>query len=166
MFFGAVVFAAWLAVIAGNVDDDPHRDLCAAAAGSPARLHVCRAFATIGASAGVVVVTALLTGSTGDLGHQDLPYAVGCTVALLVAGALIGSAIGVFLHRPLIRSVAWSLVLGASAAIAVALLPPVQDVLRNFDHDTTHGVFVLLVAAATSAALAIVVSATLAYRRS
>ncbi len=166
MFFGAVVFAAWLAVTAGNVDDDPHRDLCAAVAGSPGRLHICRALASIGASAGVVVVTALLTGSTGDLGRHELPYTVGCTIVLLVSGALIGSAIGVFLHRPVIRSVAWSLVLGASAAIAVALLPPVQHVLRNFDHDTTHGVFVLLAAAATSATLAIIVSATLAYRSS
>ena len=34
MFFGVVVFAAWFAVVTGNVDDDPHRDLCAAVAGS------------------------------------------------------------------------------------------------------------------------------------
>jgi hypothetical protein len=166
MFFAAVVFAAWLAVATGNVDDDPHRDLCAAAAGSPARLHIDRALATMAASTGVAVVTASLTASTGDLGPHTLFYAVACTLALLITGALIGSAIGIWLHRPLIRNTAWSLILAVSATITVALLQPVQDVLRNFNHQSTHGVFILLVAAATSAALATIVSAQLAYQRS
>jgi len=166
MFFGVVVFAAWFAVVTGNVDDDPHRDLCAAVAGSPRRLHARRAAATIAVSGAVAVLTSLSTGTTGDLGHRDQLSAIAGTVAVLVAGALIGAAIGVFLHRPLLDSVAWSLILAASAAIAVALLEPVQDVLRNLDHGSLRGVTLLLVVAAAACALCVSLSAWVAGRRS
>jgi hypothetical protein len=166
MFFGVVVFAVWFAVVTGNVDDDPHRDLCAAVAGSPARLHARRAIAGIGVTVVVAVVTALATGATGDLGHRGLVSTTGWSVALLVAGALIGSTIGVFLHRPLIDGVAWSVVLAAAASLAVVLLPPVQTVLRHLDHGSTRGVGILLVVAAVVAALAVVASSAVADRRS
>jgi hypothetical protein len=90
----------------------------------------------------------------------------GWSVALLVAGALIGSTIGVFLHRPLIDGVAWSVVLAAAASLAVVLLPPVQTVLRHLDHGSTRGVGILLVVAAVVAALAVVASSAVADRRS
>ena len=166
MFFSVVVFAVWFAVVTGNVDDDPHRDLCAAVAGSPARLHACRAGATVGVSAAVAVVTALATGATGDLGDRGLASTTLWSVALLVAGALIGSAIGVFLHRPVIDGVAWSVVLASAASLAVVLLPPVQSVLRHLDHGSTGGVGLLLVVAGVVAALAVVASAAIADRRS
>ena len=166
MFFGVLVFGAWIAIVAGNVDDDPHRDLCAAVAGSPARLHVRRSAATVVVGAGVAVLTSFATATTGGLGHRDLLETVAGTVAVLVAGALVGNAIGVFLHRPLMGSVAGSLVIAVAAAIAVALLPPVQDVLRDLDHGSLRGVTALLAVAAAVAVLAVLASSIVVDRRS
>ncbi len=166
MFFGLVVFGAWFAIVTGNVDDDPHRDLCAAVAGSPARLHIRRAVATVAVTAGVAVLTSFATATAGDLGPRDLVATIAGTVAILVAGALVGNAIGVFLHRPLVHSIAWSLVVAVGATIAVALLPPVQDVLYDLDHGSLRGVPALLAGAAAVATLAVFVSAIVADRRS
>ncbi len=43
MFLLLVALTCWLTVMIGNVDDDGHRELLAAAVGSPARLHRSRA---------------------------------------------------------------------------------------------------------------------------
>ncbi len=164
MFFAVVIVALWITVIAGNVDDDPHRDLCAAVSGSPARLHASRTAAALVAAWCVVAVTCPLVAATGHKGPHSLPWAIGWTLVLLTGAALIGATIGVFLHRPVLRNAAWSLPLAIGAVIAVALLPPVQDVLRAFNHDETTGVVALLAAAVAAGACATMISARLTNR--
>jgi hypothetical protein len=166
MFFAVVVLATWLTVSAGNVDDDPHRDLCAAAAGSPARLHVHRALAVLVPTIAIVAVTAVLTASTGSLEHHGRVAVVAASLALLVGAALIGTAIGAFLHRPILRNVAWGFLLAVAAVLAVVFVPPIRHVLRTFDHGGTAGVLLLLPASAAGAAALTWLSATLAARRS
>jgi fucose permease len=85
--------------------------------------------------------------------------------ALLVSSALIGSTIGAFLHRPVLRNLAWSLILAVAALIGTVLLPPAQSVLRNFNRGQTGGVGLLLVGTVATAACSTAASAGLAGRR-
>jgi hypothetical protein len=159
MFFGVVVFSCWITVVAGNVDDDPHRDLCAALAGSPGRLHVRRTVAAVLAVAAVALVTALLLAFAGDRSRHDAGSLVATSSAALLAAAFIGSTIGGFLHRPVLRNVAWSVTLAIAAILVVALLPPIHDVLRALNDDRATNVVALLLASAALATGATALSA-------
>jgi hypothetical protein len=166
MFFAVALFATWFAVLTGNCDDDPHRDLCAAAVGSPARLQVARTALGFAVTAVVVAATAPLTVAAGDADGHGTAYDLAVTLALLVGAALAGTATGAFLHRPLVRNVGWAVVVAAAVLIAGALLPPVQHVLRSYDRSQAGSVAVLVAVTAALAAGATAASAWLVRRSS
>ncbi len=66
LFFAVLVVSVWCTSAIGNVDDDPHRDLCAAASGGPARLAASRhvaALLVMVATVGVVSVLGIVSGT-------------------------------------------------------------------------------------------------------
>ena len=73
---------------------------------------------------------------------------IGTGFAVLLTGGLIGVSIGTFLHRPVLGSVGWAVALALAALLAVILLPPVEDVLRDLDHGATDSAFRFLVVVA------------------
>ena len=83
-----------------------------------------------------------------------------------MSGALLGTAIGAFLHRPLVRSTAWTVLVAVVAIIVVVLLPPVRDVIRDADHGDIDGVGILVVVSLVVAAIAGWSAAQLAARAS
>jgi hypothetical protein len=166
LFFAVLIVSVWCTSAIGNVDDDPHRDLCAASVGGPARLMVSRHAAalvmmtvTVGVVAALGIVSGARTAASG-------PTVVAGTVGLLASGALLGVAIGGFLHRPILRSTAWVVVIALVAIMVVVLLPPVRDVLRDADHSRIGGVGVLLLASLGVVAVATWAAAALAARAS
>ena len=81
----------WITVVTGNVDDDGHRELLAASAGSPGQLHRLRALsAWIAANAiGVVVTLTALVASSDPVRHtSEVAIVAGCVVVQLAATAL------------------------------------------------------------------------------
>lgn len=164
LFFAMLVVAVWCTSAIGNVDDDPHRDLCAAAVGGPARLAVARHAAAVLVMVAAVGVVSVLGIASGSRDGASAPTIVAGTVGLLASGALLGVAIGAFLHRPLVRSTAWTVVVALVAIMVVVLLPPVRDVLRGADHARIGGVGILFVASLVIAAVAGWSAATLAAR--
>jgi hypothetical protein len=164
LFFALLVVGLWLTVTTGNVDDDPHRDLCAASVGGAARLQATRQLATLAALCPVVLIATALAVVTGT-DHRSLATDVAGTMGLLLSGALVGIAIGGFLHRPILANLAWTVVLGAAAALVVAVLPPLHDVLRDADRARLGGVAALSVVSAFMATGGTWLSAALAARR-
>ncbi len=154
LFFAALVVGVWCTSAIGNVDDDPHRDLCAAASGGPGRLATARHAAALVVMAVVVVVVAALAVASGTREGASWPTVIAGTVGLVASGALLGVAAGSFLHRPILRSVAWTVVVAVVAIIVIALLPPVRDVLRDADHGDIAGVGVLAIVSVGIAVLA------------
>ena len=145
LFFAVLVVSVWSTSAIGDVDDDPHRDLCAAALGGPARLATSRHAAALLVMVVTVVVVSILGIVSGTHSDASTATAVAGTVGLLASAALLGVAIGAFLHRPLLRSTAWTVVAGLVAIMVVVLLPPVRDVLHDADHARIGGVGVLFV---------------------
>jgi hypothetical protein len=154
LFFAVLIVAVWCTSAIGNVDDDPHRDLCAATAGGPARLMVSRHAAALVVMTVTVGVVAVLGIASGETTAASGPTVVAGTVGLLASGALLGIAIGSFLHRPILRSIAWVVVIALVAIMVVVLLPPVRDVLHDADHSRIGGVGVLLVVSLVLAGVA------------
>jgi hypothetical protein len=166
LFFAVLVVSVWCTSAIGNVDDDPHRDLCAAASGGPARLAASRhvtALLEMMVAVGVVSVLGIVSGTRSG---TSLATIVAGTVGLLASGALLGVAIGGFLHRPLLRSTAWTVVAGLVAIVVVVLLPPVRDVQHDADHRRIGGVGVLFVVSLAVAGGAGWAAAALAARTS
>jgi hypothetical protein len=166
LFFAVLIVAVWFTSTIGNVDDDPHRDLCAAANGGPARLAVTRHVSALLALLVAAVVVGALAVASGSRDGASAVTVVAGTAGLLGSGVLLGVAIGGFLHRPVVRSTAWVVVIAIVAVIVVALLPPVRDVLRDTDHGEIGGVGILTVVSCLVAAVASWGAAALAARRS
>jgi hypothetical protein len=166
LFFAVLAASVWWTSVIGNVDDDPHRDLCAAAVGGPGRVAVVRHVGAFAVTSVAALVVAVLADVSGDGAGPSWVKVVAGTVGLLLSAALLGTAVGGFLHRPLLRSTAWIVVLGLGAVIVVVLLPPVRDVLHDADHGHVGGVGLLLGAALAVAAVAGWSSAVLAARAS
>jgi hypothetical protein len=114
----------------------------------------------------VVVVVAVLAIASGASDGTSTARILAGTVGLLASGAVLGVAIGAFLHRPLVRSPAWTVVAALVAIMLVVLLPPVRDVLHDADHARIGGVAALLLVSLLSAALAGWSTAALAARTS
>jgi hypothetical protein len=165
LFYAAVVLALWLTVSAGNVDDDAHRDLCAAAQGSVPRLQVTRTLAPLAVTCAFVVPVAIVVGVTGDTGSDGALAVTAESVLLLVSGALLGAAVGSFLHRPMVDRPAWSVFGGSAAVILVAVLPPVQRAIRRFDGGSALAGLALAFGTAVVFVAALLISAALADRR-
>ena len=164
LFFALFVVALWLTVTTGNVDDDPHRDLCAASVGGPARLQTARQLATM-VALGPLVLIATVLGVASGTDHRSLGTDVVGTLGLLVSAGLLGAATGGFLHRPILANVAWSVVLGVVVVLGVAVLPPLRDALRDADRARLEGVAALFVVSTLSTTAATWLSAVLAARR-
>ncbi len=130
------IVLCWLSVVIGNIDDDGHRELCTAIAGSPGRLLIDRsvaAFMLATAAAGVTTV-ALMMFSAPRLGPvPDL-----AAVALVeLAGGMIGVGIGALLHRPILRHIGATVVAAIAALMLCMATPPTTHLLReiNAGHD-------------------------------
>jgi hypothetical protein len=166
LFFAVVIVAMWVTSAIGNVDDDPHRDLCAAASGGPARLASIRHAGALLGLLPVIVVVGVLAVASGSRDGASWGTVVAGTAGLLLSGTLLGVAIGAFLHRPILRSTAFTVVVGLIAIVIVVLLPPVRDVLRDVDHARVGGVGALLAVSLVVAATAGGSAGALAARRS
>jgi hypothetical protein len=143
LFFAVLIVAVWATSAIGNVDDDPHRDLCAAANGGPARLAALRHVAAVLELLPVVVVAGVLALASGPRHGASWGTVVAGTAGLLASGVLLGAALGSFLHRPVLRSTAWTVVVALVAIMVVVLLPPVRGVFHDADHARIGGVGLL-----------------------
>ncbi len=115
--------AVWITVSIGEVDDDAGRDLLIAATGSPVRLHIDRAAASLALiSSASVVNVALASVRDPDKTTTEL----GAAVAVLVGAGAMGVGIGTLLHRPVLRSRGVAAVLGLLTVIGVLRFPPLQ----------------------------------------
>jgi hypothetical protein len=166
LFFAVLVVSVWWTSAIGNVDDDPHRDLCAASVGGPARLSALRHAGALGLLLAVAVIAAVGGIVTGTGSRASSATVVAGTIGLLASAALLGVAIGAFLHRPVVRSTAWTVVGGVVAIMVVVLLPPVRDVLHDADHSRIGGVGILAVVSVLVALVAAALAAQLAARAS
>ncbi|MGO9873075.1 MAG: hypothetical protein ACLPVY_04675 [Acidimicrobiia bacterium] len=167
MFLLLVAVSCWLTVAIGNVDDDGHRELLAAAIGSPARLHRSRAI-----SAYVAANTISAAGTLACLVASSKPtrptaeiVVVGACVLLQLAATAIGVGIGTLLHRPVLRHVGVTLLVAVAALVGTILLPPVQGVLRALNNGRTAGVIALAAAGGVVALAAVAAASALADRR-
>src|SRR5262249_30881110 len=132
----------------------------------PARLAVVRhaaALAELLTAVAVVSVLAIVSGSRDGASWATI---FAGTVGLLATGALLGVAIGAFLHRPIVRSTAWTVIAALVAIIVVVLLPPVRDVLHDVDHARIGGMGALLAVSSVLTAAAVWCAAALAARTS
>jgi hypothetical protein len=166
LFFVVLIVAVWWTSGIGNVDDDPHRDLCAASVGGPEPLAMARNSGALFVLLPVVVVVGVLGIISGPRDGASWPTVIVGTASLLMSGAMLGVAIGSLLHRPVVRSMAWTVLLALVAILLVVLLPPVRDVLRGVDHAHVGGVGGLLVASFAVLVVAWWAAMVLAARRS
>jgi hypothetical protein len=154
--------AAWTTVVCGNVDDAGHRDMAAARAGSPGRLHGQRALAGVAVSIvvgiPVVAVSVLVTD-----GHSPGPATVVAAAAgTVVAAALLGCAVATLVHRPLVDNLAVSVTVSIAALVALPFVPPVARVLRAFSHGRTDGLATMVALAAAAAVVTVATGAAVA----
>jgi len=166
-FIMVVTVSSWLTITIGNVDDDGHRELLAAAIGSPGRLHRSRALsAYLGANAlGSVVTLAGILATTRPTRSISEFFVVASCVLLQLAATAIGVGIGTMLHRPVVRNPGVTLLVAAAALVGLILLPPVEYVLRQLNDGRTGGVVALTVVAGAFAIAAVSGAGTLADRR-
>jgi hypothetical protein len=162
-----VAVTCWITVAIGNIDDDGHREILAAAAGSPAHLQRRRAVsAFVGANVIALVVTAagFARGISPARSTSQAQIVAGC-VLLQLAATAIGVGIGTLLHRPVVRNVGVTLLVATGALVVLILLPPVQHVLRQLNDDRTGGLIVLTLVALAASAASVGVAGALADRR-
>lgn len=165
LFPAYLVAGAWLTIITGNIDDDAHRDLLAAAIGSPTRLHLWRAITVLVMASVVAVVVAGGVAVMAEPGRSPV-VVVGVTFTVSAAAVLIGLGIGTFLHRPLLRHRGLSVLTATAGCIVVMLLPPIQSAHRALNDDRVSGAYLLLVGAAIWAAVSCLCASQLVARRS
>lgn len=166
-FLMLVGVTCWLTVAIGNVDDDGHRELLAAAAGSPAQLQRVRALsAYIGANVIGLVTTgagvAAATQATRSIGEAHI---IGGCLLLELTATAIGVGIGTLLHRPVVRHGGATLLVATGALVGLILLPPVQHVLRQLNDDRTGGLVVLTLVALAAGTASVGAAGVLADRR-
>jgi hypothetical protein len=166
-FIMVVAVTCWLTITIGNVDDDGHRELVAAAIGSPGRLHRSRALsAYLGANVlGSVATVAAISVTTRPTRSISELCIVGSCVLLQLAATAIGVGIGTMLHRPVVRHAGFTLLVAAAALVGLILLAPVEYVLRQLNDGRTGGLVALTVVAGAAAIAAVGIAATLADRR-
>jgi len=167
LFLVLVGLTCWLTVTIGNVDDDGHRELLAAAIGSPARLHRSRAISAYLAANTVSAAGTLacLVATTEPTRPTAEIVVVGACVLMQLAATAVGVAIGTLLHRPVLRHAGVTLLLTAAALVGIILLPPVQFVLRALNDGRTTGVIALAAAGVIIALAAVTAASALADRR-
>lgn len=165
-FMMLVAVTCWITVAIGNIDDDGHRELLAAAAGSPAHLHRRRAIsAFVGSNVIALVVTAagFARGISPARSTGQAQIVAGCVLGQLAATA-VGVGIGTLLHRPVVRNVGVTVLVATGTLVGLILLPPVQHVLRQLNDDRTGGLIVFTLVALAATTAAVVVAGALADR--
>lgn len=175
----AAIWAAWTTIGLGSVDDDPHYDLLAAAAGSVERIHRLRALTVAVPGAAWTLVMGLLVGllaptcteaqrqsAAGAQCDQPRPVASLLAVVVLSAGVAAGIGIGTLCHRPIVRSLAVSLAGALFLLAGIMILPPVQHTLLSVDRGHRTPALVLLGATVVWATGAVVGGSHLAAHRS
>jgi hypothetical protein len=165
--FMFIAIACWLTVGIGNIDDQGHRELLAAATGSPARLHRARAvtaFTFANELALIPTIAGLATAQ--NPAHAPNPVVIVITALLLqVAATAVGVAIGTCLHRPVVDNTGVALLVSIGAFVVLALLPPLQHVLRDLNDDRVGRALVAVPVAIVVALGAVVGAGALADRR-
>lgn len=166
-FMMFVTVTCWITIAIGNVDDDGHRELLTAAAGSPARLHRGRAVSAYLAANVIALVATVadVAAATSPTRPISQLHVVGGCVLLQLAATAIGVGIGTVLHRPVVRQAGAALLVAVAALVGLILLPPVQHVLRQFNDDRTGGLVVLTLVALAAGAVAVTAAGALADRR-
>lgn len=157
------IVGCWVAVAAGNVDDDGHRELCTAAVGSPGRLLVDRAVA----AALVVVVVAVV--STLGVALASSPRAGGpadlaAAFAVVLAGGVVGAGVGAVVHRPVLRRVGPTVLAAVAGVLVVLVAPPVTGLLHATDAGDDRAAWMLLGLAAAVGVALVAIGAGLATR--
>jgi hypothetical protein len=167
IFLLLVALTCWLTVTIGNVDDDGHRELLAAAIGSPARLHRSRAlsaYLAANALSAVGTLACLLASSQPTRPTPEI-VVVGTCVLMQLAATAIGVGVGTLLHRPVLRHAGVALLVTVAALIGIILAPPVQSVLRALNMGRTTGVIALATAGVVIALASVAAAGALADRR-
>jgi hypothetical protein len=165
LFPAYVIVGTWLTISTGNVDDDAHRDLLAAAAGSASRLHIMRSTTVLVMTGTVAVALAVLVAVVAQPGRARLTVlAVAASVG--ISGLLIGIGIGTLLHRPLLRHRGLSILLATGGCVLVMLLAPIQGVHRSLNNGDSATTWLLLTAASAWAVGSVLAASQLADRRS
>ena len=167
VFIMLVAVSCWITVVVGNVDDDGHRELLAAIAGSPAALHRSRAtsaFLAANAIGAVATVGGLLATSRPTRSISEIYIVIACVLMQLAATA-IGVAFGTMLHRPIVRHFGITLLASTAALVGLVLLPPVQYVLRQMNDGRTGGVVALAAVAIAVGAATVATAGKIADRR-
>ena len=167
VFFPAyMIVGTWLTIITGNIDDDAHRDLLAAAAGSASRLHVLRSIAVLMMTGTIAIAIAVVVAVVAQPGRSTLTVLV-VAASVSISGLLIGIGIGTLLHRPLLRHRGMSVLLATGGCIVVMLLAPIQSVHRSLNNgDNNNTTWLLFAAALAWAATSVLAASQLTDRRS
>jgi hypothetical protein len=164
LFPAYVIMGTWLTIITGNVDDDAHRDLLAATAGSASRLHVMRSTTVLVMTGTIAVAVAVLVAVVAQPGRSTITVVV-VVASLSLSGLLIGTGIGTLLHRPLLRHRGLSILLATGGCILVMLLAPIQSVHRSLNDGDTNTTWLLLTAALAWATASVLTASQLTDRR-
>lgn len=160
-----LLWGIWLSLIAGRIDDDPHRDLRAAVAGSSARLHVSLALSTIAISAALVAGLSLIVATTSTEQGRNAIEIFATAISTLMAAVVVGTAIGSALHPPVVRQRGFSIILGTAGFVAVLIFPPTERLFRSLEAgDITWGLWAIAPAIPIST-IAIGLTSQLAQRR-
>jgi hypothetical protein len=161
-----VIVTCWLTVAIGNLDDDGHRELLSAAAGSRGRLHRDRAIAAYVAGNALALVLTIVGIAVAEHPATSVSTGVIVAICLLVqlASTAIGVGIGTLLHRPVVRNLGITMLVAVGALVGLVLLPPVQHVLRTLNGDRTGGVVVACVIAIAFGVAAVTAAGALADR--
>jgi len=128
------VVLCWLTIAIGNVDDDGHRELCTAEAGSPARLLVVRSTSAL-ALAVVLAVVVTVGLAIVTPGPRSSITDLGAVLVVPLAGGVLGIGIGGLLHRPIVRHLGLTVVAALGALVVTITTGPATSLL----HDVTAG---------------------------
>ncbi len=152
----------WVSVATGGVDDKPHRELVAAAAGGPVRLHLLRAFISMAivASVGITLI-ALIGLMSGEASVTTLAASAG----LILAGVLIGAGIGNLLSPPIVNAGGVGAVVAPVFLALMMLFPPIQAVLRATNRGSVWGAVAILPSAAAFAGILLAAGSLIVARR-
>ncbi len=159
------IWGLWVALIAGNVDDDPHRDLLVAAVGSPRRLHALRAVSALSMSVplvAAVTTVVVLTGTT----PRSTPSIVAISLSIFISATFAGVGFGTFLHEPVLRHRGAATILSILASVLFVGLPPIPAVMRILNEGDTGTVLPMLGASIIWGLSAIAVASHLSTARS
>lgn len=162
LFPVVTLVAIWMSVAIGGVDDKPHRELVAAAAGGPVRLHLLRALASTLIVASVSIALIVLIGLvSGEASVESLAASAG----LVLAAALIGVGVGNLLYPPIVSEAGVGVVAAPVFLAFMMLFPPIQAVLRASNSGSVWGAVAVLPAAATFAIALLAAGSVIVTRR-